>query len=97
MNLHFECPLNFFSFRREIYSDIITLNDTFEEQGNLKDEIDKFKESNKKDKKGKKAATFEMQKGLKGKQKGFNGFESKYFQWKSRHKEKDVHVHDTVK
>ena len=50
----------------------------------------------KKTKKGKKAATSEMQKDLKGKQKGFNGFESKYFQWKSIHMEKDVHVHDTV-
>ena len=50
----------------------------------------------KKTKKGKKAATFEMQKDLKGKQKGFNSFESKYFQWKSIHMEKDVHVNDTV-
>ena len=35
------------SFGREIYSSIITLNDTLEEQINLKDEIDKFNESSK--------------------------------------------------
>ena len=35
------------SFEREIYSSIITLNDTLEEQINLKDEIDKCNESSK--------------------------------------------------
>ena len=35
------------SFGREIYSSIITLNDTLAEQINLKDEIDKFNESSK--------------------------------------------------
>ena len=35
------------SFGREIYGSIITLNDTLEEQINLKDEIDKFNESSK--------------------------------------------------
>ena len=32
---------------REIYSGILTLNDALEKQINLKDEIDKFKESKK--------------------------------------------------
>ena len=35
------------SFRRDIYSKIYTLNDALEEEINLKDEIDKFKESTK--------------------------------------------------
>ena len=39
------------SFGREIYSSIITLNDAFEEQVSLKDQIVKFKESTKPKKK----------------------------------------------
>ena len=69
------------SFGREIYSGIHTLNDALEEQINLKEEIDKFKESTKPknlDTKEKKALAFENEiRLLKGKQKVLNAFESK--------------------
>ena len=40
------------SFGREIYRGIITLNDVLEEQINLKDDINKFKECTKSKKQG---------------------------------------------
>ena len=68
------------SFRREIYS-IITVNDTFEEQINLKNEIDNFNENTKLkklNKKEKKLLTHEnADKVLRGRSKVLNGFESK--------------------
>ena len=55
---------------REIYSGILTLNDALEKQINLKDEIDKSKESKKPKKKSqkrkkKKTLTFQNAKRLK--------------------------------
>ena len=44
---YFQKSKTILSFGREIYSGILTLNDALEEQINLKDEIDKFKESTK--------------------------------------------------
>ena len=69
-------------FRREIYNGI-TLNDVFEEQTNLKDEIDKFKDftmpkiQNKNDNK---VLAFEnINKPLERRQKVLNAFKSKIF------------------
>ena len=66
------------SLGREMYSGIRTLNDAFEEQINLKDTIDKFKEYTKpknQGKKEKKALTFRNAKrDLKGRQKVLHGF-----------------------
>ena len=45
------------SFRRDIYSKPFTLNDALEEEINLKDEIDKFKESTKLENQEKKKRT----------------------------------------
>ena len=64
------------SFRRDIYSKIFTLNDALEEEINLKDEIDKFKESTKLENQEKrKELTFENAiKLLNGRQKVLNSF-----------------------
>ena len=64
------------SFRRDIYSKIFTLNDELEEEINLKDEIDKFKESTKLENQEKrKELTFENAiRLLNGRQKVLNSF-----------------------
>ena len=64
------------SFRRDIYSKIFTLNDVLEEEINLKDEIDKFKESTKLENQEKrKELTFENAiRLLNGRQKVLNSF-----------------------
>ena len=63
------------SFRRDIYSKIFTLNDALEEEINLKDEIDKFKESTKLENQEKrKELTFENAIRLNGRQKVLNSF-----------------------
>ena len=64
------------SFRRDTYSKIFTLNDALEEEINLKDEIDKFKESTKLENQEKrKELTFENAiRLLNGRQKVLNSF-----------------------
>ena len=64
------------SFRRDIYSKIFTLNGALEEEINLKDEIDKFKESTKLENQEKrKELTFENAiRLLNGRQKVLNSF-----------------------
>ena len=79
------------SFRRDIYSKIFTLNDALEEEINLKDEIDKFKESTKLENQEKrKELTFENAiRLLNGRQKVLNSFKWKIFP-KNKTKGKEI-------
>ena len=71
------------SFAREIYSEVYILNNVFEEQINLKQEIDNFHEYTKPKNLSKyeeNVPTFGNAKRLlKGRKKILNGFESKLF------------------
>ena len=84
------------SFGIEIYSGVFTLNDALEKKGNLKDEVDKYKEyttSKNSDEKDKKALIFENAiRFLRGRQNVLNCFESKIFLVRKQITEKDVQV-----
>ena len=71
-------------FELQIYDGIITLDDAFEEQIKLKNEIDIFIDSiwPKNWKKKEKAMIYKNANKLKGRQKILNGFERKMFSLK---------------
>ena len=80
-------------FRREIYSCIITLNDALEEQINLKNKIDKFKESTKPKNTAKKKNSTDLwnsRDSLKEDKMSFMVLKAKYFQTENRYNEKHI-------
>ena len=79
------------SFGREIFNDDTTLDYEFEEQIVLKNEINKFEESMKPQKPGKKRKIMQLY-FLKESKKFLIALKVEYFQQENRHKVKDVQV-----